>query len=119
LCYIGHKIHTRHVLVIDNNVPRVVISLTCLLVCEDCCDTWLLLSDGSHDDSDETNTETTTENTEDDDDNNDDSQADDDDDDDEDENEDYVKEFENGETCHLYFIVPSPSLYCMGHKAML
>ena len=63
---------------------------------------WLSFSDSSHSESDMKNAKTIADNTEDDD-----NDDDDDDlqvDDEEDENEDYIKEFENGETGYLCFV---------------
>ena len=60
---------------------------------------WLSFSDSSHSESDMKNAKTIADNTEDDDDD-DDLQVD----DEEDENEDYIKEFENGETGYLCFV---------------
>jgi len=74
----------------------VVVVVPCVKIGVNWFGTWLLLSDSGHGDSDETDTKTSTDNDDDDDD----SRVD----DDEDENEDYVKEFEAGETCQLCLI---------------
>jgi len=79
---------------------KTVVVVPCVKIGVNWFGTWLLLSDGGHGDSDETDTKTSADNDDDDDDYADDSRVD----DDEDDNEDYVKEFEAGETCQLHLI---------------